>query len=312
MIDEQEFEFQVVTVDELGAITQRQTQRAKRFSDALPDGVSLEMVAVPAGSYLMGSRPSDGYPDEHPQHSVTIKPFWMSRYPVTQAQWQAIMDWAPPYRSKGVTHPVDRVSWYDAWEFCQQLVKMTGRDYRLPSEAEWEYACRAGTRTPFCFGETLTTDLANYVGEHVYRSEPKGTYRHESIQAGALPPNGFGLHEMHGNVWEWCADAWHDDYVGAPSDGSPWESKTDWPRVLRGGCWHDPPGLCRSAARLKQMPDEAEDFFGFRIALSSLEQTPDRVKHVSRSYARSNENLSGRILRQFRRWQQRRRYNVDN
>ena len=305
MSDAQEFEFQAVTVDERGAITQRQTQKAMRFMDELSDGVAMEIVAIRGGSFLMGSRPNAGYPDEHPQHSVTIKPFWLGRYPVTQEQWQATMDWTPPYRSNGPVRPVDRVSWYDAWGFIDRLAKITGRAYRLPSEAEWEYACRAGTTTPFCFGETLTTDLANYVGEHLYRSEPKGIYRHESTDAGTLPPNAFGLHDMHGNVWEWCADLWHDDYVGAPADGSSWESKANWPRVLRGGGWHDPPDLCRSAARLKQMPDEAEDFFGFRVALSSLEQKPNRERQLGRSHPRPHEDMSKRLARQFQDWRQR-------
>jgi formylglycine-generating enzyme required for sulfatase activity len=167
---------------------------------------------------------------------------------------------------------VDRVTRDDAQAFCQELSRRTGRGYRLPSEAEWEYACRAGTATPFHLGKTITTDLANYVGEHTYLSEPRGVYRHCSNEMGAYPPNGFGLYDMHGNVWEWCADGWHDDYVGAPTDGRSWEGGgTD--HVLRGGCWHDPPGLCRSSARLRQAATEAADFFGFRVALTSLERT---------------------------------------
>ncbi len=157
---------------------------------------------------------------------------------------------------------MDRVSWHDARRFCQRLSRLTGRDYRLPSEAEWEYACRGGTATPFCYGETITTDLVNYCGEHTFGLGPKGVYRHGTTDVGSFPPNAFGLYDMHGNVWEWCADAWHDDYSGAPVNGTPWEAARaaaraardaprmprDAARVMRGGCWHDPPDLSRSAA----------------------------------------------------------------
>ena len=267
----QGFEFEVVTVNEQGQVTRSQTHRAQRIVEELPNGVTLEMIAIPGGSFLMGSRANRGYADEHPQHSVRVQSFFMGKSPVTQEQWEAIMGWAPAYRCKGAKRPADRVTWHDAWEFCARLSEKVGRAYRLPSEAEWEYACRAGTTTPFYFGKTITTELANYVGEHTYLAEPKGVYRHGTTDVGIFPPNVFGLYDMHGNVWEWCADAWHDDYVGAPTDGSVWESRTASQRVLRGGCWHDPPDLCRSAARLKHAPDEGEDFFGFRVALASLE-----------------------------------------
>ncbi len=254
----------------------------------------------------MGSRAGDGYPDEHPQHSVRVPPFYLGRHPVTQEQWQATMGRLRRCRGLGARRPVDRVSWRDARDFCEQLSRKTGRAYRMPSEAEWEYACRAGTTTPFHCGRTITTDLANYVGEHTYLREPKGLYRHGSTDVGSFPANAFGLCDMHANVWEWCADAWHDDYSGAPTDGGAWargpagrvslapgvsagrppeastvaaDSVGGGPtaeRVLRGGCWHDPPDLCRSAARLKQAPDQGEDFFGFRVALTSLERPPVR------------------------------------
>jgi len=185
-----------------------------------------------------------------------------------------VMGSLPPCRGQGASRPVDRVSWHDAMSFCKRLAALTGRSYRLPSEAEWEYACRAETITPFSCGETLTTDLANYCGEHTFRSEPKGVYRHGTTDVGSFPPNTYGLYDMHGNVWEWCADAWHDDYVAAPVNAGAWTGAHDThnpARVLRGGCWHDPPGLCRSAARLKQDAREAEDFFGLRVALPAPE-----------------------------------------
>lgn len=262
------FEFEVMTVNGMGEITERQRHAAREFIESLGDGVFLEMVEIPPGTFMMGSKAGEGYDDERPQHWVRVASFLMAKYAVTQEQWAVVMSWTPPYRCQGARRPADRVSWDAAREFCQRLAQQTGRRYRLPSEAEWEYACRAGTTTPFYFGETLTTDLANYVGEHVYRAGPKGIYRHETSEVGSFPPNAFGLHDMHGNVWEWCADAWHDDYVGAPADGKAWEGRAGAPRALRGGGWHDPPDLCRSAARLKALPQEGEDFFGFRVALA--------------------------------------------
>jgi formylglycine-generating enzyme required for sulfatase activity len=276
--------FESVTVDPRGQVVARQAGTALVYTDDL-GGATLETVVIPAGRFLMGSRPGEGYEDERPQHSVSVAPFLLGRAPVTQAQWLAVMGRLPPVRCRGSRLPVDRVSWRDAVRFCRRLALRTRRPYRLPGEAEWEYACRAGTLTPFSCGETITTDLANYVGDHVYRLEPPGVYRHTSTEAGIFPPNPFGLLDMHGNVWEWCADAWHDSYdgvraAGAPADGSVWQGSPGLkrllgrglragPRVLRGGCWHDPPDLSRSAARLRSAPREAEDYFGFRVAMTA-------------------------------------------
>jgi formylglycine-generating enzyme required for sulfatase activity len=260
-------EFEVVLVNSFGEIIERRMHTAVQVIQDL-GGESLEMVVIPGGTFLMGSRADHGYDDEHPQHSVTVPSFLLGKYPVTQGQWMAVMGWLPPCRGEGVRKPVDRISWNDAEAFCERLTERTGRVYRMPSEAEWEYACRARSTTPFYFGETITTDLANYVGEHTYGSEPKGVYRHETTEVGRFPPNAFGLYDMHGNVWEWCADAWHDDYVGAPTDGSVWQRESAKRRVLRGGCWHDPPDLCRCACRLKDGVTEGEDFYGFRVAQS--------------------------------------------
>jgi formylglycine-generating enzyme required for sulfatase activity len=261
-----DFEFETVTINACGEIIARVRHTARQFREDLANGVSLEMVEVPGGVFLMGSRAGIGYADERPQHSVKVNRFFLGKYAVTQAQWQSIVGRLPDCRGQGARRPVDRVSWSAAGDFCRRLSKKTGRAYRLPGEAEWEYACRARTATPFYCGETLTTDLANYVGEHLYRSEPKGVYRHDTTDVGSFPPNAFGLYDMHGNIWEWCADAWHDDYVGAPPDGSIWQSGKSSTRVLRGGGWHEPPDLCRCAARLRQEAGEAEDFFGLRAA----------------------------------------------
>lgn len=182
------------------------------------------MVYIPGGSFLMGAPETEegsrSRDSERPQHRVEIAPFYMGRYPVTQAQYQAVMGENPSY-FKGENNPVERVSWHKAKEFCQKLSEQTGKTYRLPSEAQWEYACRAGTTTPFYFGETISTDLANYDGNSRYGNGKKGVYRIKTTPVRSFPPNAFGLYDMHGNVWEWCEDIWHKNYEGAPNDGSP-------------------------------------------------------------------------------------------
>ncbi len=300
-IEFEEFAFEVVTINVFGEVTNRQTHTARQFMEELNGRIPLEMIAIPGGSFLMGSRAGIGFEDEYPQHSVRIPSFYAGKYPVTQEQWAAVMDRVPPYRCQGAKLPVDRVSWDEAQAFCQQLSEKTGRSYRLLSEAEWEYACRAGTTTPFYCGETITTDLANYVGEHLYHSEPKGIYRHVTTEVGSFPPNAFGLYDMSGNVWEWCADAWYDNYVGAPVDGRTWAGDAGSRRVLRGGCWHDTPGLCRSASRLKHVPHEGEDYFGFRVALTSLEQNFTGVAQHNHPHANQGRRIARRIQTWFRR-----------
>jgi formylglycine-generating enzyme required for sulfatase activity len=245
---------------------------------------TLEMVQIPKGTFLMGAAEGeDGAQDnESPQHSVTVPKFFLGKYQVTQAQWRAVATGLPkiehdlnpdPSKFKGDTYPVEQVNWYEAVEFCQRLSQATGRDYRLPSEAEWEYACRAGTTTPFSFGELITTDVANYNGHHTYGQSPKGDYRKQTTPVGSFSANGFGLYDMHGNVWEWCFDLWHDNYEGAPTNGSPWVTGKEKSRLLRGGSWYDYPGLCRSAYRYWVTPDFRDDSFGFRVCCS-VARTP--------------------------------------
>ncbi len=261
----QAIEFETPTVNERGEIIARTRHTAEQFTEDLSNGVRLDMLIIPPGIFQMGSIPLQGNDDEQPRHLVTVKSFLMGRVPVTQGQWKAIMGKLPPCRFKGGKLPVERVSWEDAQKFCQRLSKKAGRNYHLPSEAQWEYACRAGTSTPFSFGGTLTTGLANFNGEHIFKHEPPGVYFHATNEAGKYPPNAFGLYDMHGNVWEWCADNWVDEYSSAPRDGSAYQNKDSAYRVVRGGSWHEPPENCRSATRLRALLSDAEEFIGFRV-----------------------------------------------
>ncbi|TAF50831.1 MAG: tetratricopeptide repeat protein, partial [Oscillatoriales cyanobacterium] len=214
------FTFEMIAVDKYGKQTSKQSGKAYQKEEDLGNGVKLEMVHIPASSFMMGSPSGEGSDSERPQHQVTFaQPFYLGKYAITQEQWQAVMG-NNPSGFKGEKRPVENVSWNDAVSFCQKLSEKTGKTYRLPSEAEWEYACRAGTTTAFHFGETITPDLVNYDGNNPYGSAPKGLYRQETTPVGSFPPNGFGLYDMHGNVWEWCADPWHGSYNGAPSDGT--------------------------------------------------------------------------------------------
>jgi formylglycine-generating enzyme required for sulfatase activity len=266
------FQFEVVTVNREGEITHREKKQARSQTEDLGKDVMLEMVYIPSGTFMMGSPKTEEGREplikwsESPQHEVTVQPFFLGKYPVTQAQWQAVMD-NNLYDFKGENRPVEKVSWNDAVEFCQRLSEKTGKTYRLPSEAEWEYACRAGTTTPFYFGETITTDLVNYNGKDPYASAPKGVYREETTDVGIFPPNAFGLYDMHGNVWELCADSWHDNYEGAPADGSVWNgADKKSPFVLRGGSWFDSAKWTRSSIRLKRYRNSNRKNRGFRLA----------------------------------------------
>ncbi len=244
------FEFTTVTVDKRGKLIEKKTYEAKYFIEKLGDGLTLEMVEIPGGQFIMGSPDSEEKRrnNESPQHQVTVSSFFMSRYTVTQAQYKAITG-KNPAQFKGENRPVDCVSWDDAVKFCQKLSQKTGHNYRLPTEAEWEYACRASTTTSFHFGENITTYLANYDGNYIYNSTPKGIFRKGTTEVGTFPPNAFGLYDMHGNVWEWCQDSCHRDYQGSPNDGSAWLNNVSSPRILRGGSWYVVPDNCRSSFR---------------------------------------------------------------
>jgi formylglycine-generating enzyme required for sulfatase activity len=270
------------------------------------DPLALTLVEIPAGTFLMGSPPQEPErsDDEGPQHEVSLERFFMSQTPITQAQWREVALWQEQpgeewgqelnpdpswFQSKDGQEenkasllegerntnqrPVENVNWWEAREFCHRLSQRTGRTYSLPSEAQWEYACRAGTKTPFCFGDTISPELANYDGNYAYAEWPKGIYRKRTTPVGMFPANAWGLQDMHGNVDEWCLDEWHINYDGAPVDGGAWvddkqgekskETKKD--RLLRGGSWLSNPWSCRSAYRYHDQPDGAYADVGFRV-----------------------------------------------
>ncbi|HEY9849914.1 MAG TPA: bifunctional serine/threonine-protein kinase/formylglycine-generating enzyme family protein [Leptolyngbyaceae cyanobacterium] len=255
--------------------------QSQSFTEDLGNGVKLDMVYIPGGSFTMGAPKTEkeSSDSERPQHRVAIKPFFIGKFPVTQAQWKAVAnlrkvncDLQPdPSYFKGANRPVECVSWYDAVEFCDRLSRHTGKTYRLPSEAEWEYACRAGTTTPFHFGETITPELANYDGNYTYGSGTKGKYRQETTPVGSFPPNKFGLYDLHGNVWEWCGDDWHSNYERAPIEGIIWlTSNGSTTRLLRGGSWRSVPWFCRSAYRGRDAASYSLNAISFRVTCAAV------------------------------------------
>ncbi len=277
------------------ALTIRRTPRtAQGFIEPLldvADALPLHMVLIPGSTFKMGQTEAEKaelirqageedykkyYARELPQHEVTVPSFLMGRYPVTQAQYEAVMKTNPAAgydsdRFVAPNKPVVGVTWHQAVEFCERLAKETDRPYRLPSEAEWEYACRAGTTTPFYFGKTLTTEVANYNGDYTYADGPKGEFRNGTTPVDHFGiANAFGLSDMHGNVWEWCQDLWHENYEGAPTDGSAWiEGGDSTYRVLRGGSWDLKPRNCCSAYRFGNSPVYRNDRYGFRVCCAA-------------------------------------------
>lgn len=272
------FRYEAIIVDEYGRQIALRQHEAKYFSQDLGGGETLDMISIPANRFLMGAAAGELKCGEYEclQHPVKTKAFFLGKTPVTQAQWQAAtrlpkvgrdLDPNPSYIVAG-NHPVECVSWLDSQEFCARLSAHSGLNYDLPSEAEWEGACRAGTTTPFHCGATITSDLANYSAAHTYAAEVKGSYRRSTTPVGQFLPNGYGLYDMHGNVWEWCADHWHADYRGAPVDGSARiaASHPDW-RVLRGGAWADDPAKLRSASRSGYSANSLNRIIGIRVGM---------------------------------------------
>ncbi|SDF63109.1 MULTISPECIES: SUMF1/EgtB/PvdO family nonheme iron enzyme [unclassified Duganella] len=260
-----------------------------RFLDG--SGAGPDLVLIPTGRFQMGSQEHEqalaikagaqkNWLDrEQPPHWVGIEySFAMGRFPVTVGQWrrfvkdtgwesQSDTDWRAPGYAQTDEHPVVGVSWMDAQQYLRWLSDRTGQLYRLPTEAEWEYACRAGTKTAFSFGDTISTEQANYDGHYTYNGGPRGAYLQGTSKVGAFQPNPWGLFDMHGNVWEWTQDVVHDNYTGAPADGSAWEQGGDpVRRVLRGGSWLYNPRYLRSAVRNGFSAVLANDIVGFRVA----------------------------------------------
>ncbi len=268
------YSYETVTIDSKGDIKNRENKQAGYYEEDLGKGVKLEMVEVASGEFMMGSSETevDRFSDEGPQHQVRVEGFYIGKYEVTQGQWKAIIGSnLNPSNFKGDDNlPVEKVSWEEAKEFCKKLSEKTGREYRLPSEAEWEYAARGGTRTAFGLGETITPGVVNYNGDYPYGGATKGEYRGKTVKVGSLGiANGYGLYDMAGNVWEWCEDGWHDSYKGAPTDGRVWESGADNSyRVLRGGSWLDYAYYCRSAVRGRLAPGN-HDNVGFRVVVGA-------------------------------------------
>jgi formylglycine-generating enzyme required for sulfatase activity len=319
------FTAETVYVDRRGEIVGRETINIPYYDETLTREIEpIRMMAIPQGEFWMGSPESEEgrFDDESPQHLVKVPAFFMSQTPITQGQWRAIASLPEegrrlepdPSEFKGDDLPVEQVTWQDAIEFCARLSRLTGRKYRLPSEAEWEYACRAipspvvKESKPFHFGETLTSNLANYRATEIYQQEAKGEYREKTTPVRRFPPNAFGLYDMHGNIWEWCLDPWHEHYEGAPEDGKVWDEKDenyegtpedgkvwdeknndnryhnildninvlikdDRTHVLRGGAWGHDPRYCRSAYRGLDL-DDVINYVGFRLALSFQDSSP--------------------------------------
>lgn len=272
------FQAAVVKVDPKGQVVDHQDHSIRYASEGLGDGITIELVRIPGGRFSMGSPAHELHrqPTEGPQHIVTVPEYYIGKFPVTQAQWKVVAKLPPvkrelddqPSTFVGDIRPVEGVSWFDAIEFCNRLSKLTGKDYHLPSEAAWEYACRSESTTPFAFGETLNPEIANYDGTAAYGIGPTGHYRQQTTPVGKFPANHFGLYDMHGNVWEWCADHWHDNYGNAPGDSSAWQDQYFFACVLRGGAWNTQAPSCRSAARIWEAASEQSHHIGFRIACS--------------------------------------------
>ncbi|HKQ78749.1 MAG TPA: SUMF1/EgtB/PvdO family nonheme iron enzyme, partial [Blastocatellia bacterium] len=246
--------FQTASVDAKGNVRKFTGSPTQQYIEDLGNGVRLEMVAVRGGTFTMGS--ADGRVDEKPPHQVAVSDFWMGKFELTQAQWRVVMG-TDPSGFKGDDLPVESVSWYDAKEFCSRLnAKLSlseAEGYRLPSEAEWEYATRAGSKTKFAFGETISPEIVNYMGDAPFGEAQNGVYRQRTLAVGSLGvANAWGLFDLHGNVWEWCEDDWHSSYSGASTDGRAWVDIPDRAsdRVNRGGGWINSAVSCQSADRI--------------------------------------------------------------
>jgi formylglycine-generating enzyme required for sulfatase activity len=238
----------------------------------LGNGQKLDLVLIPAGTFIMGSPANEAERDdsEGPRHRVKIGyEFYMGKFAVTQGQYQAISGFNQAYFKGDDNLPEESVSWTDAQNFCDVLSKRSGRTVRLPSEAEWEYADRAGTKTVFWMGNDLSSTQASFNGRDPYGKGAVGPHLDKTAPVGSYPPNAFGLYDTVGNVSEWCQDIFHDSYKGAPTDGSAWETGGDPEiRVYRGGCYDNDAASCRSAMRFAaERKNNRNSRIGFRVVV---------------------------------------------
>jgi len=258
-----DYTFDLQALNENGIKMAYKSSHASGFIMHLDQDIGLPMIKIPGGTYLMGSKDLE---NARPQHQVTIRTFYMSQHEITQAQWRKVANLPQvkialpesPLAHEGDKMPVRHISWEEAGEFCERLSRAAGKTFRLPTEAEWEYACRAGTTTPYYFGMGITSKLVNYNGEN----------SDGPVTVGSFLSNNFGLYDMHGNLWEWCQDLYHDNYEGAPVDGSPWLTGKVWisMRVIRGGSWMaNDKASCRSDSRRPNPQQKRNPDVGFRV-----------------------------------------------
>ncbi len=273
------FNFATIKVDRQGLEKERNYHHAKLYIEDLGERQTLAMVYILQGKFIMGASANEKYSSdrERPVHQVKVRDFLIGEYLVTQAQWRKVAKLPQinrelklnPSHFKGDNRPIESISWLEAMEFCDRLSAHTGKKYRLPNEAEWEYACRGNSQTPFAYGETLTSDLADYASTYAYAAEKGVAYRKGTIDVGTFIPNAFGLYDLHGNVREWCADPWHENYHGAPTNSKTWnKGGKGASRTLRGGSWANKPSHCRSAHRSGYPENSLNRAIGFRVAMN--------------------------------------------
>lgn len=274
------FRFYTETVDSKGQTVLRRQHQAKYFSQEVNSDSTIDMVRIPDSRYMMGGPKYElkrgNY--ETPVHTVAVESAFISKTLITQRQWRKVSALpkirrdlkSNPSYFKGDDRPVESVSWLDASEFCDRLSKLSGKTYSVPSEALWESACRANTTTPFSFGSTVTSEHANYSNAHSYASEDTGLPLRETTDVERFLPNAYGLYDMHGNVWEWCSDTWHETYRGAPKIARSWSNGGDSRRrVVRGGSWADEPSKLRSASRSGYASTSLNRIIGFRVSVEN-------------------------------------------
>jgi eukaryotic-like serine/threonine-protein kinase len=260
-----------IKLNDYGDIIDRPQARAQIFQEDLGNGVLLTMIQIPPGTFMMGSpaREEGQESCEQPQHPVNVPTFFLGQTQITQSQWSEIFPDKAVKFSSNHQVPIDSISWLDAIEFCHRLSTKTGRKYRLPTESEWEYACRATTTNPFAYGDTISPSIVNYDATRPYGKSIKGICQEKSTPVATFPPNLFGLYDMHGNLWEWCLDEWFANYRDAPQDGSArgdLETRDrNKQRVVRGGSWFSSGQICRAASRSSLPAAYRHNHYGFRV-----------------------------------------------